>query len=155
MRAFMLVLVAMGGCGGPKAAQAPPTATPIGTATATATATPTPTPTPSTAPTGGSVLIGDIAAPPHFDPKPTIEALRPDLLACFNRVRASNPPLHGKLTLRIQVNETGATLTVDAEPGGSANDPALVSCLGDAIKQARFPKPGGSAIVSAPLVFRQ
>jgi hypothetical protein len=52
------------------------------------------------------------------------------------------------------VNEAGTVLRVDAEPGGSANTPALVACIGEALKTTPFPKPGGMATVVAPLVFR-
>jgi hypothetical protein len=106
-------------------------------------------------PIGGSVLVGDINAPPHFDPKPTIVALKPKLLECFNQARASNPALHGKLTVRIQVNEAGAALSADADPGGNAYDPGLVKCIDGVVKNGvKFPKPGGMATVAAPLVFR-
>lgn len=78
---------------------------------------------PAPLPTGGAVLIGDIVAPPSFDPKSTLEALKPDLLACYNKARQNSPSLHGKLKLRINVNETGSVLVVDAEPGGTAGNP--------------------------------
>jgi hypothetical protein len=100
------------------------------------------------------VLIGEIASPPKFDPKPTHDAQKPELLSCYNRARQNNPSLHGKLNLRINVNEGGSVLLVDAEPGGTAADPALVACLGDAVKAAHFPKPPGMATITAPLVFR-
>ena len=100
------------------------------------------------------MLIGEIVAPPAFDPKGTLEAAKPRLLGCYNEARANNPALRGKLKLRINVNEAGAAVAVDAEPGGSANDPGLVACIGDALKPLRFPRPGGTAIVTAPLVFR-
>ena len=105
-------------------------------------------------PTGGTVLIGEIASPPSFDPKATLDTLKPQLLSCYNQARRSAPALRGKLKLRININEVGTVLMVDAEPGGSAADPALVACLGDAIKAAHFPKPAGMATVTAPLVFR-
>jgi len=106
-------------------------------------------------PIGGSVLVGDINAPPGFDPKPTIVALKPKLLDCFNQARANNPGLHGKLTVRILVNDAGAGLGAEADPGGHAYDPALVQCIDGVIKAGvKFPKPGGTATVSAPLVFR-
>ena len=106
-------------------------------------------------PTGGSVLVGDINAPKGFNPKPTVEAFKPQLVDCYNQARALTPDLHGKVTLRIQVNEAGAVLSVDAEPGGHAADPVLVACVNDAMKAtAHFPKPGGMATVNAPLVFR-
>jgi hypothetical protein len=102
----------------------------------------------------GSVLIGEIAAPKKFNPAPAMAALQPDLLGCYRKIRASVPTLRGKLKLRVIVNETGTAQSVAAEPGGGANDPALVSCLGDAIKAASFPKPGGTAILIVPLLFR-
>jgi len=136
-------------------AAATPTAT--ATATATATTTPTPTPTPAPVPTGGSVLIGDINAPKNFNPKPTILKMQQQLVDCFNQARGANPDLRGKVTLRITVNEAGAVSAVEADPsaGGHANDPALVSCIESAMRDhAHFPKPGGTATVVAPLVFR-
>jgi hypothetical protein len=94
-------------------------------------------------------------APKHFDPKPTLESLSLDLVGCYQRTRARNPSLHGKLKLRIVVNEAGAVQSVHGEPGGSAYDPALVACIGDAMKDANFPKPGGMATIVVPLVFRR
>jgi TonB family protein len=108
-------------------------------------------------PSGGSVLVGDINAPKGFDPKPTIVKMQQQLVGCFNQARASQPELRGKVTLRITVNESGAVNSVEADPsaGGHASDPALVSCIESAMKQsAHFPKPAGTAIVTAPLVFR-
>ncbi len=114
-----------------------------------------PAPPAGPVPIGGSVLVGDINAPPHFDPKPTIVALKPKLLDCFNQARAGNPSLHGKLTVRILVNEAGAALSAEADPGGNAYDPGLVRCIDGVVKGGvKFPKPGGMATVSAPLVFR-
>lgn len=104
--------------------------------------------------TGGSVLIGEIAAPKKFNPGPTLAGLVPDLLTCYRKVRGSVPTLRGKLSLRVVVSETGAAQGVAAEAGGRANDPMLVSCIGEALKGATFPKPGGTAIIVVPLVFR-
>jgi hypothetical protein len=104
--------------------------------------------------TGGSVLVGEITSPKTFNPGTTVSGLVPDMLSCYRQIRASVPSLHGKVKLRVVVNEVGAAQSVAAEPGGSANDPALVSCLGEAMKGAAFPKPGGTAIVIVPLVFR-
>jgi hypothetical protein len=101
-------------------------------------------------------LIGEIAATPKFDPKKTLEAFKSELLDCYRQARVTHPDLHGKLTLKIGVNEAGNVLRVDADPGGSANDDALVACLRDAMKErAQFQKPGGGATVVAPLVFRR
>jgi hypothetical protein len=107
------------------------------------------------APTGGDVFIGEINAPKSFDPKPTLDSMRGELLSCYNAARAQSPALSGKLTLRIQVSDAGAVLAVQADPAGRAYDLGLVSCINDAMKaSARFPRPGGTATISAPLVFR-
>jgi hypothetical protein len=113
-----------------------------------------PVPAAGPMPTGGSVLVGDIAAAPGFDPKATLVSAKPDLVTCYNKARQTTPSLRGKLTLRINVNEVGKVMLVDSAPGGTANDPALVSCLSDTLRVVTFPKPNGSATVSAPLVFR-
>jgi hypothetical protein len=99
-------------------------------------------------------VVGDIPASKQFNPKPTIEDIKPALLDCYNKVRATRPDLSGKLKLRIVVNQAGRAVAVEAEPGGSANDPALVACLRDALGAAAFPKPPGMAAVVAALLFR-
>jgi hypothetical protein len=101
-----------------------------------------------------AVRIGEIARTPEFDPQATIETMRPDILACYRKALATNGAIHGKVTLRIQVAESGAVQRVEAEPGGPADDPGLIGCIRDDFKaNARFPKPSGSATVLAPLVF--
>jgi len=139
----------------PDAGPAPEVAVaPTPAASASAPAASAPAPGSGPMPTGGSVLIGDIAAPPGFDPKATLVSAKSDLVTCYNKARQTTPALHGKLTIRINVNEEGKVLLVDSAPGGTANDPALVSCLSDTLRAVTFPKPKGSATVSAPLVFR-
>lgn len=166
MRALFLLLLASCASGTPVPTASPtPSATPssvptddgASTATSTPIATATAIPTANPVPTGGSVLVGDINAPKGFDPKPTIVKMQQQLVDCFNQARAAHPELRGKVTLRITVNEAGAVNAVESDPsaGGHANDPALVSCIEDAMKQgAHFPKPKGTATVVAPLVFR-
>jgi hypothetical protein len=101
-------------------------------------------------------MIGAIAGTRTFDPKKTLEGFKPELLACFGQARATHPALHGKLTLQIVINEGGQVLRVDADPGGSANDDTLVACIASAMKErAQFQKPGGTATVTAPLVFQR
>jgi hypothetical protein len=94
-------------------------------------------------------------APKHFNPKPTLDSLSLDLVGCYQKARARKPSLHGKLKLRVVVNEAGAVQSVESESGGSADDPSLVACIGDAMKEATFPKPSGMATIVVPLVFRQ
>jgi hypothetical protein len=167
-RTVLLLLLA--GCGAPNRASPEPATGPLpapsmqssdaGTPTSGGSAAPTTTgdaaleADASAEATGGSVLIGEIAAPKKFNPGPTLAGLVPDLLTCYRKVRGSLPTLRGKLSLRVVVSEVGAAQGVAAEPGGRANYPALVSCIGEALKGATFPKPGGTAIIVVPLVFR-
>ncbi|HEX3344813.1 MAG TPA: AgmX/PglI C-terminal domain-containing protein [Polyangiaceae bacterium] len=157
----MLVAVALASCGAstpppasasaaaePSSSPAPDPAAPASPATSVA-------PVPAPVPTGGSVFIGEINAPKSFSPRPTIEALSGALVECYDKARAADPELRGKVTLQIDVNEAGAVLSVESAPGGHANSPSLVMCISDMMKaRAHFPKPGGMAIVNTPLVFR-
>jgi hypothetical protein len=154
---FVLLLSSSCGSSTPAPAAAPSGSTspePAATDAAAAASAAAPS-TPPPVPTGGAVLIGEINAPKSFNPRPAVEALTGQLVGCYNQARAAKPDLHGKITLQISVNEAGAVLSVDAAPGGHANDPALVRCIEAAMKaDAHFPKPGGTATVNAPLVFR-
>jgi hypothetical protein len=100
------------------------------------------------------VLVGEIPSSKKFDPKATVEESKPALVDCYNKARAVTPALSGKVKLLIVVNAVGTVLKVDAEPGGAADDPKLVACIGEAFKTVTFPKPGGMATIVAPLVFR-
>jgi hypothetical protein len=105
-------------------------------------------------PVGGAVVIGEINAPKSFDPRPTILKLKSKLLDCYNQTRASRPDLRGKLTLHIVIGEGGQALSADADQNGAAYDAGLVQCIEGVLKAGpKFPKPGGTATVNAPLVF--
>jgi hypothetical protein len=107
-------------------------------------------------PPPGLVLIGDIVAPPTFDPKPALTALKPELLRCYSETRLLTPDLHGKVTLQITINENGSVRAIRPLPGGEANDPGLVACIRDAAKVLiTFPKPGGAVVLVVPLEFRR
>ena len=110
MRAWWLVLLM--GCGGspPRTADGSrpgPPQTRAGEATTSGTAgstsvTPRRAARPRLSPrlrprTTTTVVIGAMAATGHFDPKSTLDDLRPDLMACFRRVYVSNPAIHGSL----------------------------------------------------------
>ena len=112
-------------------------------------------PKPTAPMTPGSVAIGLIEGPPLFDPMPALEAAKPAFLKCFADARLITPDLHGKLTLEVHVGGAGAVGEVSAQPGGKANDPGLVGCLGDVLKGVTFPKPAGLATLTIPMVFRQ
>jgi hypothetical protein len=100
------------------------------------------------------VSLGQVIAPKHFDPNAVLLSLKPQFLDCYNKARASNPTLHGRLGLKIVVQETGAVASVDADPGDTAYDPTLIVCLGDAFKSSKFPSPGGMATIMVPMIFR-
>jgi hypothetical protein len=107
------------------------------------------------APSGGVVSLGQVVAPPDFDPNAALVAMKPQFLDCYNKARATNPTLHGKIKLKIQVSPMGTVTGVDADPADPAYDPSLIVCLGDAMKAASFPKRGsGTATIFAPMVFR-
>jgi hypothetical protein len=155
-----LALLALMGCAAsppPAAVVDPgaPAAAPVPAPSATAVATPAPPATPPPPMTEGVVNLGDVLGPPTFDAKTTLTAMKPALLHCYNETRVLVPDLHGKLTLRLRLNETGLVTATEAEPGGRANDPGLLGCIGDAMKTATFPKPGGTATITVPLVFRR
>ena len=153
-----MLAVAVASCGSstpPPAPASAPTPSDTPPPPSDSAAAPASPPAPGPVPTGGSVMIGEINAPKTFHPRPTIEALSSQLVDCYNKARATNPDLRGKVTLQIDVNEAGAVLSVESAPGGHANSPSLVMCINDLMKaSAHFPKPGGMAIVNTPLIFR-
>ncbi len=154
MRAAILVLFAVS-CGGAKPAEtAPSNATSTALSNGPSTPPPPSPPVAAPTPTGGIVIVGDIAAAKKFDPRRTLDTSAPSLLDCYNKVRATQPALSGKLTLVIAINESGTVLKVDPQPGGSANVPELVACIESVLKETPFPRPGGMATVIAPLLFR-
>jgi hypothetical protein len=99
-------------------------------------------------------MIGDVAAAKSFDPKPTLQSLQQPLLDCYNRARATDAELHGKMKLNVVVNQTGTVVNVETEPGPIASAPGMKECVSDVMKAAHFPKPAGMATVGVPLLFR-
>jgi hypothetical protein len=157
--AALAVLGAQAACGGASPAPTTPsTSTGTSTSTPTSTGTPTPTSTGTLTPpppaTGGSILIGDIASAKSFDPKATLLSIQQQLLDCYNKARGANAELRGKLKLRLVVNDAGTVVNADAEPGGLSAEEGLVSCLGGVARATHFPKPGGMATVTVPMLFR-
>jgi hypothetical protein len=156
----LLVIAACAGTPSSAAPAAPPTSgpapvTPAARIAAASSGSTAAVPPPAPAMTPGVVVVGEVVAPPTFDPKPTLAALKPELLRCYNETRLLLPDLHGKLTLRLRLNDTGAVTATESQAGGQANDAGLVACIGDAAKAVTFPKPGGTATITVPLVFRQ
>ncbi len=155
---FVLVLpLASLACGGAPApapvVSSPPPVSPA--APSAAPVAPAPPPSPSPPATPGIVIVGEIVGPPGFDPKPTLTQIKPELGRCYDETRALVPGLHGKLTLQLRLNGAGDVVETTGLPGGTANDPGLVGCIADAMKGSSFPKPGGTATITVPLVFRR
>jgi TonB family protein len=81
-------------------------------------------------------------------------AIRPHLAEvrfCFDRERAQNPDVSGKVYVRFVVSPEGRVL--DAELASStADSPALERCLVAAVRRWEFPRPsgGGAALVTYP-----
>jgi len=159
-RCALVTLALLPACAAPTPPPASPEPAAPSAASASASESPSPSPASSSPPaappvTRGSVFIGEIRSSKTFDPRPTLEGFGSQLVDCYDKARATHPELRGKLTLHVNVNEAGAVLSVDAAPGGHANDPTLVACINDTMKDgAHFPRPGGMATVNAPLVFR-
>ncbi len=99
-------------------------------------------------------MFGDIASAKSFDPKATLNGLQDQLLACYNKERGAKPELRGKLRMRAIVNQAGAVVNAEPEEGGLSKETGLVDCVTVTLKAATFPKPGGMATVSIPLLFR-
>ena len=147
------MLSALTACGSapPPTAASPATATALAPAPAPASAPPAPLPPPAT---GGSILFGDIASAKSFDPKATLLTIQDQLLACYNKERGAKAELRGKLKMRLVVNDVGTVVNAEPEQGGLSTEADLVACIGGAIRAAHFPKPGGMATVSVPMLFR-
>ncbi len=114
-----------------------------------------PTKPPPPPATGGSIMIADIASAKSFDPKATVVSIQQKLLDCYNKARGADPDLHGKIRLRMVVNQSGTVVNVTPEPADPlAKNDTLVSCINDVMTATKFPKPGGMATVGVPLLFR-
>jgi hypothetical protein len=162
------IVVALSACGGgtPTPAATPAPASASGSASGSGSgsasgsapapgAAPSSTPAPSAPPaTGGSVLIGDIAKAKSFDPKAAIASIQDGLLSCYNKERGGKPELRGKLKMRAIVNQAGTVVDAEPEEGGLSKEAGLVDCVTVILKATPFPKPGGMATVTIPLLFR-
>ena len=143
---------ASAGGAAPEAAPASAPASASASASAAAPAAAAPSAPPAT---GGSILIGDIAGTKKFDPKAAVNGIQQQMLDCYNKARGAKPELHGKLKLRVVVNDAGAAVNVTPDPADElGKEDTLISCLSDAFHQTHFPKPGGMATVTVPLLFR-
>ena len=173
-----LVLVA---CGGNEAA---PPATPANAASATnvtpaAPATTSPAPAPATPPVTASPT--DPAPKPAPPPPPedkitqiahgvgagtgligsavedadkTIAKLQPKFTACYKAGLEKDPKLAGGLTIKTEIKPDGTVGNATAQDTQGLN-PAVVKCLTDTMKKAKFspPKAAQLATLEVPLKF--
>jgi TonB family protein len=72
--------------------------------------------------------------------------------ACYERRLKHNPTLHGKLTLRINVDEDGRVSQV-SQLVDTLEDPKVGRCAQHVIERWHFP-PGRAAQVVYPFIFR-
>jgi hypothetical protein len=96
-----------------------------------------------------------VVGPAKFDPTAALAKLKPELSRCYDETRTLTPDLHGKLTLQLRLSDAGAVTDTSGLPGGSANDPGLVGCIADAAKAIPFPRPGGTATITVPVIFKR
>lgn len=126
-----------------------PTATPTSTSLATSTGT-----TPSPSASNPVVTIGDITSPSTFDPKSLLDDALPRLRECYAAALKVTPSLHGKMMVRVVVNEAGKVTNVE-EDKSTTKDAGLFECVKTALSPIAFPKPGGMATILVPLKFKQ
>ncbi len=74
------------------------------------------------------------------------------LTACYDAVLASNPGLSGEVMTQFFIAPSGAVAASNAR----GVDPAVASCVANAVKKLTFPRPkgGGGVQVNYPLRFR-
>jgi TonB family protein len=152
MRAIhSLSLTLLAACASTPTAASTPTSTPTPNSTSNATAISTASGAPAQTPI---VRIGDVASPPNFDVTGTLrELVLPQLTSCYSDALAASPGLHGKMVLSFEVNEQGV-VTSATELKSTTNSPSLFACIKAAVIATAFTKPGGTATVNVPLVFR-
>ncbi len=90
-------------------------------------------------------------------PKDVVERVvrsnQPAFEACYERARAADPLLQGRVTVRFLIDRNGS-VTSASDGGSNVNNPALVRCVLRAFHGLNFPKPeGGAVTVVYPLMF--
>jgi TonB family protein len=98
--------------------------------------------------------MGEVVSPANFNVTSTLNDLvLPQLTSCYTDALAATPGLHGKMLVSFNVSEQGV-VTSATETKSTTNNPALFACIQAALIATTFPKPGGTATVNVPLVFR-
>jgi TonB family protein len=99
----------------------------------------------------------DIGGTGEFDAKLVTAEVKKRIAAikiCYEQQLRRNPGLQGKVTVQFTIEQSGTISKANATEN-TTNDPAVASCVVDAVKRFRFnPGPeGGSVTYSYPFVF--
>lgn len=88
------------------------------------------------------------------DPNKRIEKNQAQFRACYNDAQKNNPDLHGSLTLKWDINETGKVVKVETV-NSTFNSPELETCMIEHLKKIRFgPAPAGQIVhASHPFLY--
>jgi TonB family protein len=108
----------------------------------------------------GSIKVDDgddIGGTGEFDAKLVTAEVKKRIAAikiCYEQQLRRNPGLQGKVTVQFTIEQSG-TISKASATENTTNDPAVASCVVDAVKRFRFnPGPeGGSVTYSYPFVF--
>jgi len=71
---------------------------------------------------------------------------------CYEQGLMTNPALHGKLSLKLEIAAKGELSK--AEAAGSSLEPKVTECILKAAREMRFPETGTLTKVSYPLIFK-
>lgn len=81
-----------------------------------------------------------------------LDAMHPDLLACYKTRIAANPDAHGFLTIDIVIGPDGHVLRVETT-GGAVLGPTTMSCLTKRIERGVFDPPHGGGTLTVHVPF--
>lgn len=98
----------------------------------------------------GTGLIGSAVA----DADKTIATMQPKFQACYNAGLEKDPKLAGGLTIKTEIKADGTVGNATAQDTQGLS-PAVVKCLTDTMKKAKFspPKAAQLATIEVPLKF--
>jgi len=85
-----------------------------------------------------------------------LDAMRPDLLACYQTRLTAQPTAHGFITATIVIDPQGGVRRVDTT-GGAILGEKTMACIVQRIKRGKFdpPRGGGTLTVVAPFGLRR
>lgn len=86
------------------------------------------------------------------DSKKRIEKNQAEFRACYNEALKTNPDLHGSLTLKWDINETGKVVKAEAV-NSTFNLPQMETCMIEHLKKIRFAPAPAAQIVHASHPF--